>query len=402
MRKLLLLAFSPSAVILVFDTLFYYRPMLREGCSGICDGPIYYMLITDLVAFLCLFFSFFLIVEKNELNFNSRDWLIGRQLSIGWYVFSLLMIVFLYGFLVYQVFGVLQPSLVFENYDEFYSMSGTGTAWVFLLFNIACFLLLYDLYMGSGGVLKVGVCLFLLMAIAATGGRSIIVVLVLFIIFLHVVINNRVISLIVISSGVVLIIAVFFGNAVLRSGGVDAYSDEATKLDFDNAFILSDVKDYVDINGPAYFVSIDDFYYFFVPRLMVENKPLSTAETRLIYPDVAERGTNYTFGLYGNLYLNLGYPGLALAPVLIFILNFVYFRMSLSRVRSSTSFLMLFLTFYSIQFFRGGLINSRFLIFIFAILLASVIWKFLSRKQLAQYVGCSCPPGVVNNCSRFK
>lgn len=118
-------------------------------------------------------------------------------------------------------------------------------------------------------------------------------------------------------------------------------------------------------------------------RALDENKPLSTAETRLIYPDVAERGTNYTFGLYGNLYLNLGYIGLALAPFLVFVLNFLYFRVSLIGVRRSRDFLMLFLTFYTIQFARGGLINYRFLIFIFSISIACLAWNFLSGNVSA-------------------
>lgn len=49
----------------------------------------------------------------------------------------------------------------------------------------------------------------------------------------------------------------------MRSGGAESYGDEAAKLDFDNSFILNDVINYVNSNGPAYFVSLDDIYYFF-------------------------------------------------------------------------------------------------------------------------------------------
>lgn len=263
MRKILLLAFSPSAVILLFDVFFYYRPIAENGCFGICDGPIYLMLITDCGAFICLFYAASkLFINRNVSGgFNVKK--CQRTLAAIWYLLSLFSVIVLYGFLIYQVFGVINPLLVFENYDHFYSMSGTGTAWVFLLFNFFCFLLIYDVYMGAGGVFKISVCIITLLTIAATGGRSIIVVLILFILFVHVVINKKIVTRTVVGCGIVLILSVFFGNALLRSGGADAYRDEATKFDFDNAFILNDVIDYVDINGPKYLVSGEDFYYFF-------------------------------------------------------------------------------------------------------------------------------------------
>ena len=357
LRKFLLLAFSPCAVILLFDAVFYYRPVLVNGCFGMCDGSIYFMLITDCVAFACLAYAASRLAFGKEPCSSPSVVRLRRTLAVRWYLFSLFSIIFLYGFLIYQVFGVLNPSLVFENYDEFYSMSSTGTAWVFMLFYFFCFLVLYDFYMGAGGVIKTSIFIMMLTIIAATGGRSIIVVQIMFILFLHVVINKKTVGRIVIGCASIFVIAVFVGNAFLRSGGAESYGDEAAKLDFDNSFILNDVINYVNSNGPAYFVSLDDIYYFFVPRAFDESKPLSTAETRLIYSDVAERGTNYTFGLYGNLYLNLGYIGLAFAPLVVVVLTFLYFRVSLSVVRRPHYFLVLFLTFYSIQFVRDSLNN---------------------------------------------
>lgn len=376
MRRLLLIGLSPAAIILAFDILFYYRPILSNGCFGICDGPIYFMLVTDLIAAVYFFYAASKILFGRRA---SRDFNGGRSvLAVKWYFVSMFLVIALYEFLVFQVFAGFNPVLVFENYDEFYSMSGTGTAWVFLIFNVICFLLLYDMYMGAGGAFKTWIFLTILLVVAATGGRSIVVVLILFSIFLHVVINKKTVSGVVIAIASILMLTVFFGNAFLRSGGVDAYSGEATKLDFDNSFILSDVVDYVDVNGPNYFVAADDFYYFFIPRALDEFKPLSTAETRAVYPEVAERGTSYTFGLYGNLYLNFGYIGLPLAPFLVFILNFVYFRIYLSEKREPYLFLVLFLVFYTIQFVRGGVINSRFMLFVISISIACLIWRFLS------------------------
>lgn len=113
--------------------------MLVNGCFGMCDGSIYFMLITDCVAFACLAYAASRLAFGKEPCSSPSVVRLRRTLAVRWYLFSLFSIIFLYGFLIYQVFGVLNPSLVFENYDEFYSMSSTGTAWVFMLFYFFCF-----------------------------------------------------------------------------------------------------------------------------------------------------------------------------------------------------------------------------------------------------------------------
>lgn len=151
--------------------------------------------------------------------------------------------------------------------------------------------------------------------------------------------------------------------------------------------------------GPRILFLLMIFIIFFVPRAFDESKPLSTAETRLIYSDVAERGTNYTFwSLWKSVFKSwLHWIGFCSAGCCCF--NFLIFPRLTFCSTEPHYFLVLFLTFYSIQFVRGGLINSRFLILFFAISIACLAWRFLSYNCAVSKINDSGLSPVPKNVS---
>jgi hypothetical protein len=317
MKLFFLIAFSPAVAFVLYDIFFYYRPIFYGSCGALCPDVLVLMLYSDFCAILSFGVSFLCIkfIDKRKKS------LMGDAGDLPDFLYGLLLfvIVLLYAFLVYSVFGSLNILEVFADYDRFYTMNSYGAAWVFLLFNIILFLMLYDIYRVGFNKNKLFLFLLSLMVVVFTGGRSMAVVLLSLLLFLLVVVNNVKINASYYAGALILAVLVFGGNSLLRLGGVDNYVESATSLDFDNSFILNDVIDHVDKNGPEYLISLQDFYYFFIPRYFSEEKPVSTAETRLIYPEVAERSTNYTFGIYANVLLNFGYYGLIFLPILIFI-----------------------------------------------------------------------------------
>lgn len=374
MKNILLLVFSPAFVWIVYDLVFNLRPMYL---AGNIDVLFFLILVFDFVALIYIFaFSVFFSSDKNSFVYGAR------RLPFIAYPAVFLSVIFWYLFLLHSVFGSINPINALNEYDHFYTKNSEGTAWVFLIFYALIFLLLYDVYRAGVTAGRFLFILFSLLVISLTGGRSTIIIQFFFLLYIMYVVHGRKISLMVVAGVFLVSSLVFVGNAVMRSGGVDTYASSSAQLDFDSSFILYDVVSYVDAKGPEYLVSLSDFYNFFIPRALNPDKPISTAETRLIYPDVAARATNYTFGYYANMLLNLGYVGLFFFPVILFLYQYLYYFCSLKCRASGAGFLVLFFCFYSIQFARGGFINSRFLIFLFSIAAACVTWSLLSRLAL--------------------
>lgn len=370
MKNLLILVFSPAFIWVFYDLIFYVRPMSSSDDYGF---NFYLILAFGFLAVLSLFVCFFHFKPPRKVIEVG-----GRRLAFCVYLVVFILVVVSYFFLLFSVFGNINPFNAFDNYDHFYTKNSEGTAWVFLIINILVFLLLYDVYRAGADWSRLLVILLCLMIVSLTGGRSIIIVQAMFLFFIVYVVRGKEFGASIMLGVLLFSSVVFLGNAVMRSGGMDSYLEGATQFDFDSSFILSDVSDYVEINGPSYLISITDFYNFFMPRYFNPDKPISTAETRLIYPDVAERGTNYTFGFYANALLNLGYAGVFLAPIFLLVYQYVYYSYCVRFRSSASGFFVLFFCFYSIQVVRGGVINSRFLIFILSISVACFIWSMLS------------------------
>lgn len=335
------------------------------------------VLIFDLVALIYVFiFSVFFKSHRFPCSHGVR------RLPFLIYPVVFLSVVFWYFFLLYSVFGSVSPMNALNNYDHFYTKNSEGTAWVFLIFNALIFLLLYDVYRAGASSGRFFFIVSSLLVISLTGGRSTIIVQFFFLLYIIYVVHGKKMNMMVVLGVFLISSFVFVGNAIMRSGGVGTYANSSAQLDFDSSFILFDVASYVDADGPEYFVSLDDFYNFFIPRFLNPDKPISTAETRLIYPEVAARGTNYTFGYYGNMLLNLGYAGLFLFPFILLMYQYLYYSYSLKYRANAAGFIILFFCFYSIQFVRGGFINARFLIFLFSIVAACLAWSMLTRFVL--------------------
>lgn len=371
MKNIFLLVFSPAFVWVLYDLVFNLRPMYSNGETGLL---FFLVLIFDLVALVYVFaFSVFIKLRPFPCSYGVR------RLPFLIYPFVFLSVVFWYFFLLHSVFGSVSPINALNNYDHFYTKNSEGTAWVFLIFNALIFLLLYDVYRAGATSGRIFFIVSSLLIISLTGGRSTIIVQFFFLLYTVYVVHGKKMNLMVVLGVFLISSFVFVGNAIMRSGGVETYANSSAQLDFDSSFILFDVASYVETDGPEYFVSLDDFYNFFIPRVLNPDKPISTAETRLIYPEVAARGTNYTFGYYGNMLLNLGYAGLFLFPFILLMYQYLYYSYSLRYRANAAGFVIIFFCFYSIQFVRGGFINSRFLIFLFSIVAACLAWSMLTR-----------------------
>ncbi|WP_420229169.1 hypothetical protein ACOBWA_09275 [Psychrobacter sp. ER1] len=202
-----------------------------------------------------------------------------------------------------------------------------------------------------------------------------------FLIFLFIVIDKVEIKIKWILISFILVSVLFISNAIMRAGGIDEYRDgSATTLDFNNAFILDDSINYLSTHHPKLFM-LEDLYYMFIPRAISPDKPLSTAETRAVYPSVAFNGTNYTFGIYANALMNVGWLSYLIIPLMIMFLNYYYVLLSNRVTRKSiTRFLLIFFVFYSIQIIRGGIFNTRIILVLLPILLAYCIYLFIPKS----------------------
>lgn len=379
MRSLFILAFSPALFLLLYDVLFYYIP-LSSGKYGAIEGEVLFVMIaSDILAAVCLFFvGVRLLVSgnaKETFEYSSRGVGVGIYLCLCVFVF------FIFNYLVYSVFGAVNYSAVLDNFSGFYALTKRGTAWLFIFLYAVIFMMLYDIYISGVNLLK-SLCFFFVLALVAmTGGRSFIVVAALFYFYIRVVIWHARFGFgralfVLLFSGIV-----FLGGAILRAGSLDSYAEGSVSLDFDAAFILNDSIVHAEEHGFSYLLSLEDFYNTFVPRYFNEDKPMSTAETRLVYPEVADRGTNYTFGIYANSFLNLGYVGFVAVPVYVFFASALFYYFSVSRVRGFFSFVVLFYLFYSLQFVRGGMINSRLLFIFISILIAGAMYFLFTRVR---------------------
>jgi hypothetical protein len=312
-------------------------------------------------------------VKKTEYNYKS--------ISVLWYYLFNLSIYFLINFLIYSVFGSIDYSEVIQSYHKFYALSKRGTAWVFIIINIFLFIMILDLFKNGHNLHKLLLLILALIQVSMTGGRSLIIVFLAFVFFVLIVIHKNKINFGLMAFTALLCITIFIGNAILRATDLESYMNtKSSKLDFNNAFILNDVINYTN-DKTSYMIFIEDIYYMFQPRKIFPNKPMSTAETRLIYPDVAVYGTNYTFGLYANALLNTGYLAFLIIPIFLFLMNFLYVKFVLfSHKKNLHYFLIIFFLFYSIQFIRGGLFNTRLIIIAIALIIAYFIYLLIPKK----------------------
>ena len=318
MKNIFILLFAPTTFIILYDFIFYYIPIVNNNYNYISTPYIYYMIFIDI--FSIIIFTYLFIKQKKIKSDNNYSNTKTYYLKTQWYLFIFLLIFVLIHYLIIHVFGTISYSEVINNYGKFYAVSKRGTAWVFYLINILLITLLYDLYLNSFTKTKLFFVIVTIIMIATTGGRSSVMTLIMFLFFIYVVIHNRRLNLWILSLGTSLIMVFFVANSVLRAKTdlVTYLQTNKSSFDFDQAYTLNDViKKQEEVD--TYFIDTVDLMYMFIPRKIWEEKPMSTAATRLVYPDISDRGTSITFGLYANVLMNIGYFGFLFIPLFIFL-----------------------------------------------------------------------------------
>ncbi|BBP61543.1 hypothetical protein PHLH4_51330 [Pseudomonas sp. St316] len=295
-------------------------------------------------------------------------------------------------------------------------MVTNGGAWIVLAMYSALLLQLMNMYF-SGVTLKNGTFLLLsLLIVSFSGGRGI---LILFALMFIVMLMFQRVSLLKFLIASILAVAsmgisyVFITNmrapvepiviapvapieAMARgdklSGSKKSVVVDPTNsfedLNYNAAFISEDVLSAIrnnKIEPRAY--AIEDAMTLFIPRQLMPSKPISTAETRALYPQVAIRGTNITFPLKANVLMHLG--GWAFyADWIVVLICQTLMILGVSRRTRAPSILGFAMLFCGIGFTliaRGGIFNARLLVIVLCVFAAYAGYRALLRIQTALY-----------------
>lgn len=387
MRTLLILFMSPLMLTAIYDLIFYLPSSLSNLYPDLYGFFSIYIILQSIFFISLSFFLASVMIKKSD-NFK-KEFFIKKD---GFNVFECFMLflccVILFLYLFYNVFGGFDFINIVINNSKFYAKSKVGTAWVFFLYQFILFLMLYDLYRTSFKTYKVVIIVLALVLLGFTGGRSALISLFIFVFFIYSIVHRKVIKKYYVLIALSLFFVIFVGNAILRGGEGNTFNDyiksDAFLLDFNNSFVLQDSVDYVNNNDNFYLVSLQDFIYAFVPRSLMPEKPVSTAETRLVYRELLSDGrtTNITFGVYGNMIINFGFLGMLITPILVIGCNIFYLNMC-NRIKNKRplDFLLLYFFIMYILVLRGGFFNSRIFISLIFVLFAIFVYEFFSRVK---------------------
>lgn len=305
---------------------------------------------------------------------------------------------------IYRVLGTLQPAYVLKEYQTYNFKATDGGAWMILAMYAALFLQLMDMYF-SGVTRKNGVFLLVnILIVSFSGGRGILILFALMFIVLLMFQRVSLWKFLLASSLAIASVGTSFvlitdmrapathhkviphhgpkvpGVPTEETDPTDSYED----MNYNAAFISEDVLAALqnhDIEPRAY--ALEDAMMTFVPRKLFPGKPISTAETRAIYPDVAKRGTNITFPLKANVLMHLGRSGFYFDWVVVALCQ-TLMVFGIARRTSSpglAGFAMLFCGLGFTLVARGGIFNARLLVIGACILSAYVGYKLLLRIQ---------------------
>ncbi|WP_460117012.1 hypothetical protein [Pseudomonas sp. S2_C03] len=315
---------------------------------------------------------------------------------------------------IYRVLGTLSPEYVLQEYQTYNFKATDGGAWMILAMYSALFLQLMDMYFGgvtkkNGAILMVSILI-----VSFSGGRGILILFALMFIVLLMFQRVGLVKFLIASSLAIASVGTSFvlitdmrapddyGKVVVHGKTVTekpvevAPTDSYEDLNFNAAFISEDVllaiKNH-DVEPGAY--AAEDALLAFVPRSLMPNKPISTAETRAIYPDVAKRGTNITFPLKANVLMHLG--GWAFyADWIVVAICQTLMLIGISRRTKApgvSDFAMLFCGIGFMLIARGGVFNARLLVIVPCILAAYAGYCRLLHIQGGWTLGGQ-PPGM--------
>jgi len=370
---------SPVVFLVFYDIVFVYLPLIR-GDGTLPTEFIVYMVCVNLVMTYILLWLY-LQLKKRETYGGKSSTMSPHRAGLGWqgHLFMVVLTTSLFFYLVFNVFGSFDLSNVYENNQMFYAKSKVGTAWVYFFLQAFVFTALYDIYLTGNSKFKIICVLLLILINAATGGRSNVITYLFFFIIIYGVIWRGRYILIVGGSVLILVFSTFLYNTLSRSGmdNISEYMETKSSIaDFNQLYAIADSIDYWNDNGACNTCLLEDLSYFFIPRRLYPDKPISNAETRRVYPEVAARGTTQTFGLYGGSILNLGLFSFIFIPVFYFFYTYAFFSSIYTRRKSYLSFFFIYCGVNAVQFVRGGVLDIRLIRLFVTFLLAYLIYQF--------------------------
>lgn len=342
-----------------------------------------FIIFSAAINLFSLSFILYLSQKSKRQNIPMKAHRLSDGLSIYYYFILLGLTLFFYGFLVISVYGVFNLSEVFNDYARFYALSKRGTAWVFSIFSIISNIILFDFYFNGITKKKLFIYISILFVISLTGGRATIITYLIIVVFINGVIHRKKVSMIPVALSVILITSLFIFNSASRHGTdiITYLSKEKTDFDFDQAFVLEDTIEFITEDSSTYYlVDFLEIKYMFIPRAYWPDKPLSTVATRLVYPEIGERGSSVTFGIYANAVLNLGYLSLLYIPLFFLTWNYLYFIAASSLKPSGRKFAIILFSIMPTQIIRGGSIDMRLLRVIVLVIIAYYSYKYLTNS----------------------
>ncbi|MGD8218429.1 hypothetical protein [Pseudomonas thivervalensis] len=316
---------------------------------------------------------------------------------------------------MYRVFGTLSPSYVVQNYHTYSFMVTNGAAWIVLAMYSALLLQLINMYF-SGVTLKNGIFLLLsLLIVSFSGGRGILILFALM--FIVMLMFQRVSLLKFLIASTLAVASMGVSYAIVTSMRAPSAPSEtmsrvekiagkeATQVGVGKSVAVDPTNSFEDLNYNAAFISedvlsaiqnnkieprayaIEDAMTLFIPRQLMPSKPISTAETRALYPKVASRGTNITFPLKANMLMHLGGWAFYTDWIVVVICQSLMI-LGISRRTSAPSILGFAMLFCGIGFTliaRGGIFNARLLVIVLCIFAAYAGYRALLHIQTALY-----------------
>jgi len=377
---LVLLSLSPPVFLIFYDIIFTFIP-IYSGKGYLPSTLTAYMIALDVCFFFSLLWFYHFVVKRMNHSPLVND--PNNGLSNIIYILLLLLSASLFLFLVHYVFKNFNILNVIYNNQTFYTNSRRGASWVYFFLNAFVFIVLFDFYLKGFSKFKIFMFFCIVIVNAAAGSRgNIITYFFCFILIYGVVWQGKRI----ISTGVfvvVFVLATFIYNTLSRSGSTDVAeytSSSASSADFIQARAINDSLNYWDRKGGCYTCFAQDLSTFFIPRYFYPDKPMSNAETREVYPKVAQIGSTWTFGLYGSSIISMGLFAFIFIPTFYFYYSYFYFRALTSKKKSFSKFSMIYLGANAVQFVRGGVVDIRLVRLIITLFLVYVIYIILKKS----------------------
>lgn len=283
---------------------------------------------------------------------------------------------------LYRIMGNEMWSNFGGLYMRYHSLATNGSAWMILACYAAIYILLIDMYASGLRAANSAAFFYCVALTSISGGRGLLMLFILTYLLLLVLQSERLRTFMLYGLlGVLAIFAVFVVPSSLRmTGTVDinpvvvfsgpskpapnlAPTETWQDLNYNAAFITDDVLAGLQsgkVSPSSY--ALEDISVLFVPRAWYPDKPISSAETRALYPHVAERGSNITLPLKANLMMHLGAWAFYLDWLIVLAAQIALILGLRTRSSGGASFSGFFFVFWGLGFLliaRGGLLNAR-------------------------------------------